>query len=60
MTRRELAALAAVSAPAAAPAQSGPAEDLAQAAKAQVRANASALEKFKLDMAVEPAVTFRP
>lgn len=61
MTRRNLAALAAVSAAASAPAQQTPPakEDLNANAKAQIRNTAAALDKFPLPMAQEPAFQFK-
>jgi len=61
MTRRDLAGLAATAAPALAqaPAAANPPEDLNANAKAQVRAAAAALDKFKLPMAQEPAFQFK-
>lgn len=61
MTRRDLAALASVSTVAAQAPPSTPAapEDLGQQAKAQIRSASAALEKFKVDIAVEPAFQFK-
>lgn len=57
MTRRELATI--VAAVETAAAQTPAPEDLGAAAKTQVRNNAAALEKFKMDRAVEPAFQFK-
>ena len=60
MTRRNLAAVAAVSAAASAQQTTPPArEDLNANAKAQIRNTAAALDKFPLPMAQEPAFQFK-
>jgi hypothetical protein len=58
MTRRELATW--VASAEAVAAQAPATEDLRTAAQTAVRNNASALDKFKLDRAVEPAFQFKP
>jgi hypothetical protein len=56
LTRRQLVA---VLAPAAALAQTQPAEDALAAAKAKVKATSDALAKLDLPMSTEPAFQFR-
>jgi hypothetical protein len=69
MTRRDLAAAAALAlqapaqppapTPAAAPAANAAKEDLNASAKTQIRNAAAALDKFALPMATEPAFQFK-
>ena len=59
-TRRNFAALLATPVLLSAQAPAAAAEDLAAAARNQIKANSDRLNQFKIDMAVEPAFAFKP